>query len=617
MEWIIFLILSVCSLAAGIIEFAYLRRTKKKLLFFNSFYVFAGSVFLAIFCLSLPAYWNDLGGGVWDAIGAFFLSIHNAVKLFAVDGDFGVITTNLSKDTGFLYQLYTGYASVVFLLAPVLTFGFVLSFFKNITAYRKYYFNKNTEIYIFSEANKRSVTLAEDLIQNNPKRTIVFTDYFEKDEEESYELSARIEALDAICFKKDINLIDFCKWIKDKKIYFFVIGDSETENIEQSLKIIKKYRTVTYNKTNLYTFSNSVESELLITAIDKGEIKVRRINEVRSLVNRVIEEHGTKLFENAHEEENGMKKISAVIVGMGDHGSEMLKTLSWYCQAEGFELEINAFDKDPLAYDKMYTQCPELLSEEYNGVYIEGEAQYKINIHGGVDVDSIKFMKKLEEIKNPTYVLVSLGSDAENIRIAVYLRMLFLRQGYGEKTIVQAVIYNSDEAAELGGIKNFKNQAYEIQCVGDLKTSYSENVIKNTKLEEHALKIHMSYSDIKGDTEKERKDSEKAAEAAFWNYEYNYRSSMASELHKEVYKYFRRPGIGEIEGKVYPEEYDEICDSVEHRRWNAYMRSEGYVYNANRNDLAKMHHNLVRYQNLSEADKEKDSNVRAGRSDAN
>ena len=55
-------------------------------------------------------------------------------------------------------------------------------------------------------------------------------------------------------------------------------------------------------------------------------------------------------------------------------------------------------------------------------------------------------------------------------------------------------------------------------------------------------------------------------------------------------------------------------DRLEHRRWNAYMRSEGYVYSgspdkASRNDLAKMHHDLVDFSRLTEEEKKKDSRV--------
>ena len=53
---------------------------------------------------------------------------------------------------------------------------------------------------------------------------------------------------------------------------------------------------------------------------------------------------------------------------------------------------------------------------------------------------------------------------------------------------------------------------------------------------------------------------------------------------------------------------------LEHRRWNAYMRSEGYIYSgspkkSSRNDLGKMHNDLVCYAGLDEEEKRKDSRV--------
>jgi len=50
---------------------------------------------------------------------------------------------------------------------------------------------------------------------------------------------------------------------------------------------------------------------------------------------------------------------------------------------------------------------------------------------------------------------------------------------------------------------------------------------------------------------------------------------------------------------------------LEHCRWNAYMRSEGYCYGgtvekSGRNDLAKMHNCLVPFNELPLKEQEKD-----------
>ena len=52
----------------------------------------------------------------------------------------------------------------------------------------------------------------------------------------------------------------------------------------------------------------------------------------------------------------------------------------------------------------------------------------------------------------------------------------------------------------------------------------------------------------------------------------------------------------------------------EHRRWLAYMRSEGFIYSGlraetSRNNLGKMHNDMVAFEHLDDSDIEKDSNV--------
>jgi len=56
---------------------------------------------------------------------------------------------------------------------------------------------------------------------------------------------------------------------------------------------------------------------------------------------------------------------------------------------------------------------------------------------------------------------------------------------------------------------------------------------------------------------------------------------------------------------------EESLPELEHKRWNAYMRSEGYVYSgshdrATRNDRAKLHHDLIPFRALSKEEANKD-----------
>lgn len=591
--WFASLWLSVCCLVlAAVISFIFSRTglaKKRKVSMFRGLFL---GVFIATVCIFFPIHWATFevsAFGVWCAV---LLSVYNSMQVFTIGCEYSVVKESIIFCPDWLDLAYQAWTVTLFVVAPIFTFGFVLSFFKNFSAYIKYVVAHNDQAYIFSELNEKSIVLAEDIKSKNKKSLVVFTDVFEENEEHTYELVERAKNIGALCFKKDILFIKFKKHSK-KPISFFAIGNNETENLNQSLKLIEIYRN--RENTHIYIFSKKIESELLLTAIDKGKVKARRINEVQSLINRVLYERGGVIFDSARPTSDSNKKISAVVVGMGSHGTEMVKALTWFGQMDGYKLEINAFDRDPLSEERFVAIAPELMSLDYNGVEIEGEAQYKITVHPGIDVTSITFVNEISKITDATYVLVALGNDDVNINTAVNLRMYFERLKI--HPVIQAIVYDSQQKKALKGIKNYRGQEYDIEFIGDVESSYTEDVIIDSELEEDALKRHLKWG----------------KEEEFWTYEYNYRSSMASAIHMKARIQCKIPGVTKNEDELTEEERN-IIEVLEHRRWNAYMRAEGYVFSgctekSSRNDLAKMHHDLVDFSSLTDEEKRKDSKL--------
>ncbi len=594
MSWIICLALAAAVLSGTAVKAHLLKRSqynqRRIITPFNL--IFCG-VFISGAILFLPVYAEVFSGEPFCLIKTILLSLHNTIRLFIVDGEYTALTEYIKPQAEWIYTAYSLSTALLFVIAPVMTFGVVLSFFRNISSYMRLVLKRSRSLYVFSELNERSLVLAASIRKNHRSALIAFTDVFENNNEQSYELTERAHELDAILFKKDIRVVNYSFHNSKKDLFFFAIGEDETENIEQSLRIIELYKNI--ENSHLYVFSSRTDCELLLTAVDKGKMKVRRINPIRSLINRILYENGSAIFENAASSCDDIKEISIVIAGLGSYGTDMLRALSWFCQMDGYRLTINAFDKDPLAYEKLWIQCPELLSDDYNGVYSKGEAYYKINIHSGVDTGTKTFADKLASIENVSYVLTALGSDNENITAAVNLRMMFER--IGSKPVIQAIVHNSYEKKALTGITNFRGQPYDIDFIGDLESSFTEEVIIDSELEEIALERHLKWGD----------------EEDFWNYDYNYRSSTASAIHLKARELCGIPGAGKAESELTEEELLAI-ESLEHRRWNAYMRSEGYIYSgspdkSSRNDLGKLHHDLVCYEKLSEEEKRKDRRV--------
>ena len=594
--WLASLIISIASLILmGIIAVAVNSSNYAKKHSFSLFNALFVGVFIAAIIMFYPVHFaleEATALGIWRAV---LLSIFNSIQIFAGGCEFAVILDGLSFCPESIDIFYQIWAAILLVLAPIFTFGFVLSLFKNLSARAKYISSFFKDVYVFSELNDRSLVLANDIKAKNKKATIVFTDVFEGNEEGSFELIEEAKKLRAICFKDDILVVKFNKHSAKKTISFFAIGNNETENLNQALKLLEIYKK--RENTNLYVFSTNIGSELLLSSTDQSVVKVRRINEVRSLVNRVLYENGDIIFDSACENAEGTKDISAVVVGMGSHGVEMVKALTWFGQMDGYNLEINAFDKNPLAKEKFVAIAPELMSDEYNGVMVDGEAHYKINIHSGIDVETISFADKISKISNATYVLVALGDDDLNIRTAVNLRMYFERMKI--HPVIQAIVYNSQQKRALKDVKNFKGQRYDIDFIGDRESIYVVDVIIDSELENDALNRHLKWG----------------TEDDFWNYEYNYRSSTASAIHMKARVRRGIPGAAKTTEELTPEEKN-IIEVLEHKRWNAYMRAEGYIFSgstdkSSRNDLAKMHHDLVDFSSLTEEEKRKDSSVGA------
>lgn len=595
----IFTVISIAILVAALAGFVYIwilpyrssrLLTRSRLL--------AIGVFAAALVLFLPYYWSctaDRGFGFLRYWETFWSSVHHTVRLFVID-------TAIDDVTAFAqHEAYAFVGTVLYILAPVATAGVILSFFQSFFAYAKCFFLRRRDMYIFSELSEKSLALATDIKKWHKSSFIVFTDVFEENNEENYEIRERAKELGALCFQKDMATMGTLFRSKSASIHLFAIGENELENVRQAFALSKDTSPYTKRKNVfLYVFSTEVESEILMENIPHTGIRIRRINDIRSLVWNDLYNSGNELFETAIPEADGTKRIRALIVGTGGHGTEMIKALSWFCQMEGFRIEIHAFDRDPMAEDRFKVLAPGLMDPENNGVYIPGEAECTIVFHPGVSVGTASFEEKLLEVGLPSFVFVSTGDDARNVSTAVRLRQFYRQKHMGEP-LIRAIVYDSRSKQTLNDAQNWKGQAYGIKFVGDLEASYSEAVILRQVLEEQALATHMKYG---------------APEADFYRYEYNYRSSMASALHLHLRKTM---GICYFpdEENVSPEDKHRL-EVLEHRRWNAYMRSEGFVYSGSedkvsRDDLAKMHHNLIPFDRLSEEDKRKDSAVALGK----
>lgn len=559
--------------------------------------------FLAGAVMFLPCYKTFFGDSELAALKTVVLSLHNTIRLFVVDSDFEFLSEVTSGLDAGLKEAYQIHAAIIYLFAPVLTFSFVLSFFKNVTAYIRLSLSYRDDLYVFSELNEKSLAFAEDVAKKNKRAAIVFTDIF-FGQEDTNDLMEKAETFGAIFFKKSISAVNFSFHSKKSEISFFAISGLEDENVKNCSALYKKYE----NKPNcaLYLFSESKQSELLFNGLSPArKLKTVRISESRSLFYNYLYENGKTLFENTSGVEDGRKIVSAVVVGENGCGKIAAKTLLWFCQLGGYRFKMNYIGESADTESEFRAECPDFLNPACNGVYVEGEAQYHITVRSGVDLKGYGFEEILASVKDASFVFIDLASDEKSVECAARARMIYERAGLRPKIV--AVVRDAEKVKAIADARSTDGRRFDIDYIGDSASVYTESVLVGSELERRALEVHNQYP-IKGLKKEEH-------ERVFWSQEYSYNSSCASALHQKLREDMNIAGAGKKREELTEEEEREIS-VTEHCRWSAYVRSCGYVYSgspekSSRNDLAKTHNCLIPFGELSEEYQKIDADVAA------
>lgn len=596
--------------------FVAMARKKKNILLYPVIGTFLAGFFLLLPIAVAPEE-NSWFHGV-------LVALHDAVQLFTVDSDFGTIQ-EVREAAGALYPFYAGFSAVLYVLAPLLTAGFLLSFFRDFAARTRWLLNYFRPVYVFSDLNEEAVTLAESLAAGKRtgelsagepeqaggrKKAPVFV-FMNADTEDEDDLYPRAQAIGGILFRSKLSSSRLflsgtsknrgtgnCHHSKKAPITFLVMnttpaGDDfdDGTNIDLTLRLVETYRR--RSNTRIYLFSDSVESELLLSGIEKGQVKLRRVNVIQSLIRHTLSRHGTKIFDHALPiGPQGEKQIHAVIVGLGKHGCEMMRQLAWYGQMTGYRLHIDCFEKKTGVRSRLEGLYPGLMADGgcRHGAPLgepEEDADYTITVHEGCDVNSREFARILQSMPAVTYVLVALGEDERNMIAAVRLRTLCEQMHW--HPFLQAIRYGTYDEKAFANAKTYRKEAYDMDLVGDRKSLYSAATLFEDTLEAEGLRRHCEWG----------------SQEDFFRYEYNYNSSIASALHVYARRHCDIPGARKTSEERTPEEKN-ILRRLEHRRWTAYMYAEGYVFAPEKSALAKHHCDLIRFSDLSLKEKEKD-----------
>ena len=589
------------------------------------FHIFLIIFYIAAVIVFFPIYYFDYrsaGEAPLQFINSVLLAAQNVLRLITLNGEFDNIKTFLFGSNTIVYplaQCYSVYTAIICIAAPLLTASFIISFFHNTLSMIRYTFKPCKKLYVMSELNEKSLALAKSILEDSTiiskkEKRVVFTNVFEK--ESNGDLIFEANKLGALCIKKEVTSLNLkFKRKCERKVY--LISENEDKNVEQALELINLNRIKCEDKKDimdnlqLYVFATSAESGILLDRIDKGNIKVRRFDKNFNLAIYEMKKHDifNELVLQQDKDDAANKLICIALIGLGGYGLEFLKMICCLGQMPGYSVEVHVFDKAENLEDRVKAVAPEFIL--YNDNDIPTESKYKIVFHNLVDVKSSKFIEEFLKIQNYTGVYVLLGDDETNIDTAMRISIELKR--HTSKIIpIYSLVYDNIKSDILKTVEinrgslNKDMQPYDITFIGGIQEIYSLDNIEQNEVEELAKKVHTRWIKLaKNYTEAEKPQMIENANIQFNQFEYYRKSSTVRSVYLNLRNKLK---IKKRENEESQEDalYNDKLREYEHRRWNVFMRGEGWIYNKKRKNLTKMHNLLLPFNQLPSEEKEKD-----------
>ncbi|MGN1303538.1 MAG: hypothetical protein ACI4YB_00745 [Oscillospiraceae bacterium] len=512
------------------------------------------------------------GASLIEKINDVMAALFRSARVLLLGEDYSMEIFDFTGLPHEFVNIYVWVLTLLYLAAPILTFTVILSFLKDLREGIKLSISRKENVYLFSCLNENAVKTVKNL---NKKGLYVFFESSEddilSDELKKYKCSFLAGSITSV--RKDLLS-------KPHSLTVYLNSEDENQNALDAAELIKRI-SVLRNKDDLpnsdmYAFTGQHAHELLLNAIPKKKVNLRRLDLDTMLAEHLImsDKDIAVCFTDCIEGRGA--EIS--LIGFDRFNEELFRCLSWFLQASEDKtvLKLNIYT-DEQTKQQIGEKYPELVFAES----LRDIPNCSINISSLYDPSK----------DNASIIFINFGNDIENITQAINIF---------EKT---ARVRNTDNLKIKIPIKQqsiFTDSANE----GDVKPLHPIN----HKKQEYPIDF-LFYDNVLGTEKAELVQAEKIAEKLYhsWNnegsgtvydFDFDYRSSMSSAVFWYMY-------VKLICNGSTPEN-NEKNRRIEHRRWVSFMRSEGYIYSANRNDAGKMHNCLDEWDALSDTVKDYD-----------
>lgn len=508
------------------------------------------------------------------------------IQMGLLEIDYQELFHLIPRDEHKFFILY----AVLVVLAPVVVGGTFVSFFDRLISPLTFFVYKNIRnCYFFYELNDHTFQLAKSIASNDKKSLVIFSHL----SSENDDLLDEAKSLSFIIHPSATKR----QWLSKKfKRYYFYLTDNQAKNLSLALQLLEKLQleierhgTIDTSLVKIFVHINSEEDEMLLNSVEKCGVEMMVVN--TNTMTALMLMNNIPLYTVL----DGQNEVRILIVGAGATGCWLLRMML-HCGQLGPNYSVNIQVIDRLGNDicsKMKRNYPEIFSQYTNIEFIEG------------DVDLADFHQVLEQKSvDRNYIVVALDDDRHSVEMALYLRRFYDRRmllhgnSYPSPLIVTRIRSNTVAENFRGVATSFQNkkslcEEYHIIPFGSDNEIYSYQQMIDNPLDKLALNAHAVYYLNKEFPPEQR---ERLIRESYCANETSRRSDKANVTHI-FYKLFvwgyllkpyeqatekeRSASVGNVRDLLeflYNEEYREAFGILEHDRWMAFQRSEGWQY---------------------------------------
>ena len=572
---------------------------------------------------------------------------------------------------------YVIYNAALFVAAPVGTLGTILSLANNlfgIPVVRKMAESRDT--YVISDLNEQSLELGKSIIEKGNslgmKKLVVYANV----DPSKSSLGSDARLIGARCLPHAIDYIAPRIWAnKTCERAFVFASDDEVKNLGDGLELAGKvcvWSDEGLKAPHVLIFSSSpvagpsvdaAAAKLNDASQGKLRVRIRRVDWIRSTIDTMLDSYplfATGLDESCMTNEGASPKLRfdydldsrrILIVGKSEFPREFLKGALWAGQlGDKIKTHIDVVALGVDGFESRFKfECPEFFAKDGRPY----QDHYSLRFHS-INPESADFAAFLrgadegnvrsgyDEFGEFTHVFIALENDLVCAKVARRTRELLeqrrLMNGPFNPAFIGAIINNAELADTVRNMKA-RERSYAIVPLGDDAFVYSYDNIFNPMLYRQAQNVNRIYNEyaIGGKSGAEFKAAVELADLGLANSEYNFRSSLASALHRKyaLFLVCRDLNWKEVENAefwTHPlEEVDKGAldlfenyinsgqagwlSKLEHDRWSAYVSAEGHEYmpldalpamyqmeNRHNYELAHLHPCLIDFEDLPNLD---------------